>query len=59
MKLLTTKEQYKAMVEILMIKDAIISSDERMKLKAIKNLSKLASIIGGMKESEINFEREE
>lgn len=50
MKLLTTKQQYEAIIQINAVKTAILSGDEITILKSIENLAELTYIIGGLKE---------
>lgn len=54
MKILTTKQQYEAIIQINAVKNAILSGNEVMILNSIENLAELTYIIGGMKELERN-----
>ena len=50
MRILTTKQQYEAINQINIIKQAILSGDEIMILNSIENVAQLTYIIGGLKE---------
>lgn len=54
MKILTTKQQYEAIIQINAVKNAILSGNEIMILNSIENLAELTYIIGGMKELKRN-----
>lgn len=49
MKILTYKEQVRALEEIKKIRDAIVSGNEIRILMSIENLAELVYIIGGFK----------
>jgi hypothetical protein len=50
MRILSTKQQYEAINNINIIKNAILSGNEIQTLNSIENLAELTYIIGGMKE---------
>lgn len=54
MKILTTKQQYEAIIQINAVKNAILSGNEIMILNSIENLAELTYIIGGLKELKRN-----
>lgn len=54
MKILTTKQQYKAINQINAVKNAILSGNEIMILNSIENLAELTYIIGDLKELKRN-----
>ena len=54
MKILTTKQQQKAINQINAVKDAILGGNEIMILTSIENLAELTYIIGGLKELKRN-----
>ena len=54
MRILTTKQQYEAINQINIIKQAILSGDEIMILNSIENVAQLTYIIGGLKELKRN-----
>lgn len=54
MKILTTKQQYEAIIQINAVKNAILSGNEIMILNSIENLAELSYIIGGLKELKRN-----
>ena len=54
MKILTTRQQYEAINQINIVKNAILSGNEIMILNSIEHLAELTYIIGGIKEVERN-----
>jgi hypothetical protein len=54
MRILSTKQQYEAINQINIIKQAILSGDEIMILNSIENVAQLTYIIGGLKELKRN-----
>lgn len=48
MRILSTKQQYEAINQINIIKQAILSGDEIMILNSIENVAQLTYIIGGV-----------